>query len=204
MVRTMEIRDVIERIRIKITDENAYRFTDDNIVLIINDAVRLIRNVFIDEMPEMMCEPKVTGTLAGGENAVKLPFIPVRYIDVRCKGRRLHLSARHGIADTEAIGGPALFVPTGVDSIEVYPIPDSNSKYEILAIKAAEELDIDAALPFPDDFCDEVIEYTATRLSLIDEFDQSAETQLISTINNNVASKLQRYAPKEHTVKGYY
>ena len=71
MVRTMEIRDVIERIRIKITDENAYRFTDDNIVLIINDAVRLIRNVFIDEMPEMMCEPKVTGTLAGGENAVK-------------------------------------------------------------------------------------------------------------------------------------
>lgn len=200
----MEIRNVIERIRIKITDENAYRFTDDNIVLIINDAVRLIRNVFIDEMPEMMCEPKVTGELASGENIITMPFLPVRYIDVRCKGQRLHLSARHGIADTEAIGEPELFVPSGISSIEVYPKPNGVSKYEVFAVKAAEELDIESELPFPDDFCDEVIEYTATRLSLIDEFDQSAETQLISTINSNVANKLQKYAPKEHVVKGYY
>ena len=200
----MKIRDVIERIRIKITDENAYRFTDDNIVLIINDAVRLIRNVFIDEMPEMMCEPKVTGTLANGENAITLPFLPVRYIDVRCRGRRLHLTARHGIEDTQTKGDPELFVPTSVDSVELYPIPNRDSGYEILAVKAAEELDIEGELPFPDDFSDEVIEYTAARLSLIDEFDQSAEMQLISTINSNVANKLQRYAPKEHVVKGYY
>lgn len=200
----MNVRDVIERVRIKITDENAYRFTDENIILIVNDAVRLIRNVFIDEMPEIMCEPKVTGELADGENTIIVPFNPVRYIDVRCNGRRLHLSARHGIDDTEAVGEPELFVPSGISSIEVYPKPNGVSKYEVFAVKAAEELDIESELPFPDDFCDEVIEYTATRLSLIDEFDQSAETQLISTINSNVANKLQKYAPKEHVVKGYY
>ena len=123
---------------------------------------------------------------------------------MRCKGRRLHLSSRHGIKDTEVKGEPEQFVPTGIGSIEVYPIPNTACKYEILAIKAAEELEIESSLPFPDDFCDEVIEYTATRLSLIDEFDQSAETQLISTINSNVANKLQRYAPKAHVVEGYY
>lgn len=198
----MKVKQVVQLVRMKITDEDINRWNDYQILDVINEAVRFIRNIFITNQPTMLSR-KVSGELAEDENIIELEFTPLNYVDVRCNGKRLHLTSLHSIDDIEQRGEPAVFVPVGVSAIEVYPIPDKTYKYIATAIPAAEELSEDDELPFPEDYSDNVIEYAAMRLSMIDEFDQTVETQLITQIQTNVSNKLATYAPMAHVVDSY-
>lgn len=198
----MKVKQVVKLVRMKITDEDTNRWNDYQILDVINEAVRFIRNIFITNQPTMLSQ-KITGELTEGENIIELEFVPLNYIDVRCNGKRLHLTSLHYIDDTERRAEPNLFVPAGIKAIEVYPIPDKTYKYIVVAIPAAEELSEDDDLPFPEDYSDNVIEYAAMRLSMIDEFDQTVETQLITQIQTNVSTKLAEYAPMVHVVDSY-
>lgn len=198
----MKVEKVIKLVRMKITDEDTNRWANYQIVDVINEAVRFIRNIFISNQPTMLTQ-KISGVLAAGENVIELEFIPINYTDVRCNGKRLHLTSIHSVDDTELKGEPEVFIPSGATAIEVYPIPDRVYQYSILAIPAAKELTEEDELPFPEDYSDNVIEYTAMRLSLIDEFDESMETQLITQVQTNVNNKLAAYAPMAHVIDGY-
>lgn len=198
----MKVKQVVKLVRMKITDEDTNRWNDYQILDVINEAVRFIRNIFITNQPTMLSQ-KITGELTEGENVIELEFAPLNYVDVRCNGKRLHLTSLHSIDDTEQRGTPAVFVPAGVSAIEVYPIPDKTYKYIVTAIPAAEELSEDDELPFPEDYSDNVVEYAAMRLSMIDEFDQTVETQLIAQIQANVSNKLAEYAPMAHVIDSY-
>ena len=198
----MKVKQVVQLVRMKITDEDINRWNDYQILDVINEAVRFIRNIFITNQPTMLSQ-KIVGELAEGENVIELEFVPLNYVDVRCNGKRLHLTSLHSVDDTEQRGEPSLFVPAGVSAIEVYPIPDKTYKYIVTAIPAAEALSEDDELPFPEDYSDNVVEYAAMRLSMIDEFDQTVETQLITQIQTNVSNKLAEYAPMAHVVDSY-
>lgn len=198
----MKVKQVVKLVRMKITDEDINRWNDYQILDVINEAVRFIRNIFITNQPTMISQ-KITGELTEGENVIELEFVPLNYVDVRCNGKRLHLTSLHSIDDTERRAEPNLFVPAGIKAIEVYPIPDKTYKYIVTAIPTAEELLEDDELPFPEDYSDNVVEYAAMRLSMIDEFDQTVETQLITQIQTNVSNKLATYAPMAHVVDSY-
>lgn len=201
----MNLKDILYYTRIKINDTNAYRFTDEDMINIVNEAIRFIRNIFIKEVPDMLVDPAIEGVLESGENSIQLTVQPVQYTDVRCNGKLLHKTSIHSIRDLKRTGEPEFFVITGVNSIAVYPIPTQKIDYSIRVITAPVVVqNNDDVMPFPDDFNDSIIEYTAMRLSLIDEYDQSVEIQLLQQIQSNIINKLSIYAVDEHAVRPYW
>lgn len=201
----MNLKDILYYTRIKINDTNAYRFTDEDMTNIVNEAIRFIRNIFIKEVPDMLVDPAIEGVLESGENSIQLTVQPVQYTDVRCNGKLLHKTSIHSIRDLKRTGEPEFFVITGVSSIAVYPIPTQKTDYSIRVITAPVVVqNNDDVMPFPDDFNDSIIEYTAMRLSLIDEYDQSVEIQLLQQIQSNIINKLSIYAVDEHSVRPYW
>lgn len=200
----MTIKTIINNIRLRINDEDKYRWSDEHLLTIINEAVRFIRNVFVEEMPMMVAEGLLGVILQKGENVVTVPFDVIKYIDVRCDGKPLHAETMHYLKDVEQEGTPNVFVPVRPNMFAIYPIPQEEVKCTILAVGASVDLVEEDALPFQSDYCDCVIEYVAMRLSMIDEFDQNVEAQLLGEIRSHVKSKLNDYVPQDHVVRPYY
>jgi hypothetical protein len=200
----MTIKTIINNIRLRINDEDRYRFSDEQMLTIINEAVRFIRNIFVEEMPMMVAEEPFKGELLKGENVVTVPFDIIKYIDVRCNGKPLHAETMHYLSDTEQEGTPRVFVPLKKDMFAIFPVPQANVKYSVVAVGASVDLVLEDVLPFQSDYSDCVIEYVAMRLSMIDEFDQSVEAQLLGEIRSHIRTKLNDYVPQDHVVRPYY
>ena len=107
----MTIKTIINNIRLRINDEDRYRWSDENYLTIINEAVRFIRNVCVEEMPMMVSEDLLGIILQKGENVVTIPFDVIKYIDVRVDGKPLHAETMHYLKDVEQEGTPNVFVP---------------------------------------------------------------------------------------------
>ena len=200
----MTIKTIINNIRLRINDEDKYRWSNEQVLTIVNEAVRFIRNVFVEEMPMMVSEDLLGIILKKGENVVTVPFDVIKYIDVRCDGRPLHAETMHYLKDITQEGTPEVFVPYKKNVFAVYPIPQEEVKCTILAVGASVDLVEGDELPFQSDYSDCVIEYVAMRMSMIDEFDQSVEAQLLGEIRNHIRTKLNDYVVQDHVVRPYY
>lgn len=201
----MKIKTVIENVRLKINDTDKFRFLDYDILNVVNDGIRFIRNIFLDQYPDLLVDDVLFGTLEAEENEIELPSIPARYVDVRVNGERLRGAILQDIDDLLALGQPNKYCIIGKGKIRVFPIPKENSKYSVVAVPVAQDVELDDDSPFLDDFNDCLVEFVALRLSLIDEFDQSQETTLLQQISNNVIMKIQKInTPTIETVRGYY
>lgn len=200
----MTIKTIINNIRLRINDEDRYRFSDEQLLTVINEAVRFIRNIFVEEMPMMVAEETFDGNLEQGENVVTVPFDVIKYIDVRVGGKPLHAETMHYLKDVSQTGTPNVFVPVKKNMIAIFPIPQEEVKYSVLAIGASVDLVEEDELPFQSDYCDCVIEYVAMRMSMIDEYDQSVEAQLLGEIRSHIRTKLNDYVPQNHVVHSYY
>lgn len=201
----MKIKTVIENVRLKINDTDKFRFLDYDILNIVNDGIRFIRNIFLDQYPDLLVDDVLFGTLEAEENKIELPFIPARYVDVRVNGERLRGAILQDIDDLLALGQPNKYCIVGKGKIRVFPIPKENSKYSVVAVPVAQDVELDDDSPFLEDFNDCLVEFVALRLSMIDEFDQSQETTLLQQISNNVIMKIQKInTPTIETVRGYY
>ena len=201
----MKIKTVIENVRLKINDTDKFRFLDYDILNVVNDGIRFIRNIFLDQYPDLLVDDVLFGTLETEENQIELPFIPARYVDVRVNGERLRGAILQDIDDLLAMGQPKKYCIVGKGKIRVFPIPKEYSKYSVVAVPVAQDVGLDDESPFLDDFNDCLVEFVALRLSMIDEFDQSQETTLLQQISNNVITKIQKInAPTVETVRGYY
>lgn len=200
----MTIKTIINNIRLRINDEDRYRFSDEDMLIIINEAVRFIRNVFVEEMPMMVAEAPFNGNLDKGDNVITVPSDVIKYIDVRCNGKPLHAETMHYLRDAEQKGTPKVFVPLNKNMLALFPIPQESTKYSILYVGASVDLVQEDELPFQSDYQDCVIEYVAMRLSMIDEYDQSVEAQLLGEIRSHIKTKLNDYVPQDHVVQPYY
>ena len=200
----MKIKTIVERIRFKINDVDAYRFADEQIVNVINEAERFVRNIFLELRPELLADKVETGTFAQGENVARLDYIPVRYIDVRCGKKLLHAVNIHEIKDLTAVGEPEVYVVVAKSAIAVYPLPDKEMPYFVTTVSSFTEQGLEDDSFFGDDYDDSLIEFTAMRLSMLDEFDESVEAQLLAEIRSNVQSKLLRLTNSPHFIKSYY
>lgn len=199
----MKITTIIERIRFKINDVNSYRFTNEQILSIVNEAERFVRNIFFELRPELLTDNVVTGTLKKGQNVLQFDFIPMRYIDVRCGRRVLHAVHIREIRDVLAVGEPEVYTVVAKSAIAVYPIPTRDMTYSVSAVKGFVEQCMDDDSFFGDDYDDSLIEFAAMRLSMLDEFDESVEAQLLSEIRGNVERKLMNLTGGPHFVRGY-
>lgn len=200
----MKIKTVVERVRFKINDVDAYRFTDEQILNVVNEGERFVRNIFLELRPELLADKAEIGTLAKGDNVMKFDYIPVRYVDVRCGKKILHAVNIHEIADLTAVGEPKFYVVVAKSTIAVYPIPDKAMPYFVTTVNGFKEQGLDDDSFFGDDYDDSLIEFTAMRLSMLDEFDESVEAQLLAEIRSNVRNKLLRLTSSPHFIKSYY
>ena len=200
----MNVANIIKRVRLKITDEDKYRFSDDDVIIAINEAIRFVNDNITSILPELIAVQE-TGSLEAGENTIEMDSSPTRILEVRIGKDSLHCINLHHVSDTEATGRPEAFVILGAKKLKVYPIPNKKVKYEITFVPAAMEVvEVDDEISIPDDFIDSVIEFTSMRLSLVDEFDQTMETQLMTVLHDKIQSKLAAYAPANCFIRSYW
>ena len=199
----MNVANVIKRVRLKITDEDKYRFSDDDVIIAMNEAIRFVNDNITSILPELIAVQE-TGSLEAGENTIGMDSSPTRILEVRIGKDSLHCINLHHVNDTEETGQPGAFVILGAKKLKVYPIPNEKVNYEITFVPVAMEVvEVEDEVSIPDDFIDSVIEFTSMRLSLVDEFDQTMETQLMSMLHDKIQSKLAAYVPTDCFVSSY-
>lgn len=123
----------------------------------------------------------------------------VKYRTLRVQ--EANISEIYGDMDRE--GTPQTYYLTGEKTVNVYPVPNRKTWYEILAIPDKDELGIDDNTPLLSDFDDLLLEYANVRLSITNEYDVSADSQVMSNINAQIL-KLLHIPPTGVTVQGYW
>lgn len=201
----IKISDLIRRIRSMAHDRQQIEYSDDDLMLYINDGLRFVRRIVMDVYPSMLADVDFDGVLEAGENTVYL-FDPISHIiDVRIYGKPLNIINPRVIEDSKAQGRPKYYWLVGYDKIRVWPVPNAPVEYSITGIKDFEPLTLDDdELPIPSDLEEFVYEYCILRASFTNEFDMSQESQLMVTIVNGIQQMARTFNPPGVKVGGYW
>ena len=117
------------------------------------------------------------------------------------KVQEANLSEIYGDMNRE--GTPEVYYVTGEKTVNVYPLPRKETWYEILAISDVEELGMEDSTPLLSDFDDLLLEFANVRLSITNEYDVSSDSQVMSSINNQIL-RLLHIPPTGITVQSYW
>ena len=77
----LPIKTILNRVRVKLHDEDAITYDSDVIVDVLNDGIRFIRRTIAQIQPEMLAET-TSGTIEAGENIIELPNRPLVIVEV--------------------------------------------------------------------------------------------------------------------------
>ena len=127
-----------------------------------------------------------------------------RYMDTTYKTYKLpevNMSQIHGNLDRE--GKPEVYYLSGAQTVNFYPVPSKTTKYDILAIADIEEIGIEDVSPLPTEYDDILVEYANLRLSIENEYDVSADSQVMSNIHSQIL-RLLHVPPAGVIVQGYW
>ncbi|WP_295155157.1 hypothetical protein [Selenomonas sp. AE3005] len=112
-----------------------------------------------------------------------------------------NLSEIYGDINRE--GTPEVYYVTGDRTVNLYPVPKANTGYDILVVQDFDELTIEDDTPLLNEFDDLLLEYANVRLSVENEYDVSADSQIMSTIQAQIM-RLLHIPPTGVTVQGYW
>lgn len=112
-----------------------------------------------------------------------------------------NISQIYGDMDRE--GEPQVYYVTGDRTVNFYPVPRQDTWYEILAVEDMEDLTMDDNTPLLNEYDDLIVEFANVRLSVENEYDVSADSQIMSTIQAQVM-RLLHIPPTGITVQGYW
>lgn len=201
----IKIKDLIRRIRSMAHDQQAIEYSDDDLMLYINDGLRFVRRIVMDVYPSMLVDFEFDGMLDVLENTIYL-FDPISHIiDVRVDGKPLKIINPRVVEDINAKGRPKFYWLVGYDKISVWPVPNTPVEFSVTGIKDLEPLTLDdEELPVPSDLEDFVYEYCILRASFTNEFDMSQESQLMVTIVNGIQQRARTFNPPGVKVGGYW
>lgn len=105
--------------------------------------------------------------------------------------------------DMSREGMPEVFFLTGKTTVNFYPIPQLDTRYEVMAIEDMENLTIEDTSPLLNEFDDLLVEFANVRLSVENEYDVSADSQIMSSIHSQIVTLL-HIPPTGVTVQGYW
>lgn len=117
------------------------------------------------------------------------------------KVQEANLSEIYG--DISREGTPEVYYLTGEKTVNVYPVPKKETYYEILAVPDVDELGMEDTTPLLSDFDDLLLEFANVRLSITNEYDVSADSQVMSSINSQIL-RLLHIPPTGVTVQSYW
>ncbi len=198
----MLIKDLIQDIRFKIQDEDEVSINDREILNAINQAVRFIRGIYIDEIPYAVAN-ELNGNIAANKNDIQLITEPIKILSVRCDGKALSYTSIKEIEDTKRQGEPR-FYTLGKKTIKVFPIPNQNVSYEILYIEPTVDLIYTDVITFPNDFVDYITEFAALRLNMVEQYDVSMDSQVFAEFRNKVTMQIHNKIEGINFIEGYY
>jgi hypothetical protein len=133
----------------------------------------------------------------------KTPLYSKTVVD-KYRTRRIseaNLSEIYGYLDRD--GEPQVYYLTGERTVNLYPVPKEKTSYEILAVEDVEDLTLEDKTPLLNEYDDLLVEYANVRLSIENEYDVSADSQVMSTIHSQII-RLLHIPPTGVTVQGYW
>lgn len=105
--------------------------------------------------------------------------------------------------DMSREGSPEVYYVTGDKTVNFYPTPREDTWYEILAVPDMDDLTIEDTTPLANEYDGLLVEYANIRLSVENEYDVSADSQIMSTIQSQIM-RLLHIPPTGVTVQGYW
>lgn len=203
----MTVKEIIDKIRSSVHDDQEVGYSDNVLVGYINDGYRIMRRTIADIAPLTLAET-ITGKFEAGSDGNISDTITFddkigTFIEVIVDGKRLKQINWSDLSELRDNGKPEYFYVLGFNRISVYPQP-GECPYKLTVIKDIKLLGLDDVSPLPDDLNDFLFEYAATRASISNEFDISQEMTVISNIVSQVETYLNRRSPHHITVDGYW
>lgn len=197
--------DLIKRIRAMSHDEQELEYSDEDIMLYVNDGIRFVRRIIMDIYPSMLVDVEADGILDIGDNTI-YTFEPIaQIVNLWVAGRRIEVINPRALKDARYMDVPRGYYLSGYDKIKVWPLPKMPVDYHLEAIKDFEPMQLtDEELPVPAGIEDFVYEYCVLRASFTNEFDMSQETQLMTTIINGIQTTLRPFTAPSVQLRGYW
>ena len=91
----LPMQTILNRVRVKLHDEDAITYLDGVIIDALNDGIRFIRRAIAQIQPELLIET-TTGTVEAGESFINLPSRPLKIIEVLAGDRiKTSVTTRH-------------------------------------------------------------------------------------------------------------
>lgn len=200
------VSDMTTDIRTGLADEDGHRFTDAQVLSVLNRAARRVHRQMVRGLPELLMSDPVEGTTTAGTAALSLDSPPQRILSVHVDERELKevrqsVAGTYGSTDTAR---PHSFYLKGWQSVNLVPTPDAAYSYRIVTVPRFTALTASDSTAWPDDFDDALVEYVAARLGIVDEGDASQEMQMFSDFTNGIDELLGEFAPRAGHVSGYW
>ena len=200
----IEIKSLIARLRRTLKDEDENSFTDDELLDYISDAITFVRRLIIPLNPEYIAVSVAKGTLAGGENEVKLSASLQQVVDVRVNGVKIRRDNISAVGNTEETGEIKRYCLLNRKRVLFFPIPQDSCSYEIIGIKQQPELTLNDSTPYGSDIDPLIFEYVVIRAGMGDMFQMTQEMSIMSTIVEQINSLVRGANESEDNfVEGY-
>lgn len=201
----LTVQEMIQTIRSTVHDNKVLEYTDEQIIGTINAGIRFIRRQIKTIRPQMLMDSPITGMLQQGTESVDLPVEPTKVIDVHINGRAIKAINFLDIKNPTRRGRPMGYYLTGLKTLCVFPVPAEDVQYTIRVVGSAKRLtQLNDKSPLPDDMDDILIEYACIRLSMSNEFDMSAESQIMSAIIGQIQDVVLNIEDRANAVSGYF
>lgn len=134
----------------------------------------------------------------------KTPIYATKVVNTKYRTRKIqeaNLSEIYG--DMTREGTPEVYYLTGNKTVNLYPVPKEDTCYEILAVRDFEDLTLEDSTPLANEYDDLLVEFANVRLSVENEYDVSADSQIMSTMQAQIM-RILHIPPTGVTVQGYW
>lgn len=134
----------------------------------------------------------------------KTPIFSEKQVNIKYRIKRIqeaNMSQIYGDMDRQ--GEPEVYYLSGIKTVNFYPTPRADTCYNILVVDDMEDLTADDTTPLLNEYDDLLVEFANLRLSIENEYDVSADSQVMNTIQAQVM-RLLHIPPTGVTVQGYW
>lgn len=200
------IKDMLKQMRRTLKDEDKNSYSDDELLSYIHSGILFVRRMIILLNPEYLSVQLAQGVLKPGNNKITVNKSTSYIYDVRINGKKIKKEILSSIPDTEEESDVVkCYCFLNMNTVAVYPIPQKEVKYVVTGIPDNERLSLTSVTPFNADIDNLVAEYAILRAGMSDMFQMSQETQLMSTIAQQVENLVMvRNEASEVVVNPYY
>lgn len=188
------ISNVVDKIRVNISDQDSVGYSDKEILQWINDGYGFIRKILMQRKASLLYK------IEKGEGDIFLSEFPMKIHKVRYEGDEL-LFMPDIPADKE--GTPTHYYRIG-ETIHLHPKEKKDGKWEVIYIPEQEIYDMDTKSLLPRDFESILIEYATIRAQYRNEFQMVQEEGLLSSLTQQAIRLLVDMDDTYSCIKGYW